>query len=107
MSLTEVAEEEAARQVDATYERIMIESDPEPARRRPSSIALRDTSSVSKKMSPNPSQKLKGIQTLTLEEKHVANTMQALKANKKSIRSQLYAGESNPDKAKTQDVTKN
>nr|GEV97405.1 retrovirus-related Pol polyprotein from transposon TNT 1-94 [Tanacetum cinerariifolium] len=35
MSLTKVAEEEAARQVNATHEKIMIESDPEPARRRP------------------------------------------------------------------------
>ncbi|GJY28862.1 hypothetical protein Tco_0404629 [Tanacetum coccineum] len=61
MSLTEAAEEEAARQAHATHERIVNESDPEPARRRPSGIAFRDTSSVSKKMSPDPSQKLKGV----------------------------------------------
>ncbi|GJU96605.1 retrovirus-related pol polyprotein from transposon TNT 1-94 [Tanacetum coccineum] len=36
ISLTEVAEEEAARQVHATHARIVIESVPEPARRRPS-----------------------------------------------------------------------
>ncbi|GJZ03003.1 hypothetical protein Tco_0520964 [Tanacetum coccineum] len=49
MSLTEAAEEEAARQVHATHERIMIESNLEPARRRPPGIAFRDTSIVSKK----------------------------------------------------------
>ncbi|GKE57998.1 hypothetical protein Tco_1497183, partial [Tanacetum coccineum] len=36
ISLTEAAEEEAARQVHATHARIVIESVPEPARRRPS-----------------------------------------------------------------------
>ncbi|GKD32295.1 hypothetical protein Tco_1247804, partial [Tanacetum coccineum] len=51
MSLTEAAEEEAAR----------------------------DTSCVLKKMSPDSSQKLKGVQTLTPEEKLAADTMQALK----------------------------
>ncbi|GJW17472.1 hypothetical protein Tco_0024908 [Tanacetum coccineum] len=65
MSLTEAAEEEATRQVHATHERIVTESDPEPTRRRPSGITFRDTSSMSKKMSP---------------------------ASKKSIRSQPHAG---------------
>ncbi|GKD70915.1 hypothetical protein Tco_1325005 [Tanacetum coccineum] len=55
LSLTEAAEEEAARQVHATHERIVIESDLEPARRRPSGIAFRDTSRLSKKMSPDSS----------------------------------------------------
>ncbi|GJT58096.1 hypothetical protein Tco_0993150 [Tanacetum coccineum] len=94
MSLTEAAEEEAARQVHTTHERIVTESDPEPARRRPSGIAFKDTSSMSKKLSPSPSQKLKGIQTLTPEEKLVADTMQALKARRESIRSQPHAGDS-------------
>nr|GEW86215.1 hypothetical protein [Tanacetum cinerariifolium] len=79
MRLTKATEEEATRQVHATHERIMTGSDPEPARRRPSGIAFRDTSRVSKKMSPDLSQKLKGVQTLTLEEKLVADIMQALK----------------------------
>ncbi|GJZ13842.1 hypothetical protein Tco_0549072 [Tanacetum coccineum] len=78
MSLTEAAEEEAGRQVHATHERIVIESDLEPTRRIQSGIAFRDTSSVSKKMSPDLSQKLKGIQTLTPKEKLVADTIQAL-----------------------------
>nr|GEY18622.1 hypothetical protein [Tanacetum cinerariifolium] len=73
------------------HERIVTESNPEPTRRRPSSIAFKDTSSVSKKMSLDPSQKLKGIQILTSKEKLADDTMQALKANKKSIRSQPHA----------------
>ncbi|GKB11974.1 hypothetical protein Tco_0845897 [Tanacetum coccineum] len=64
MSLTEAKEEEAARRVHATHERLVTESDPKPARRstrrRPSGIDFRDTSSVSKKKSPDQSQKLKG-----------------------------------------------
>ncbi|GJS17633.1 hypothetical protein Tco_0412105 [Tanacetum coccineum] len=91
MSLIEAEEEEAARQVHATHERLVTESDPKPARRstrrRPSDIAFRDTLSVSKKKSPNQSQKLKGIQTMTAEEQLAANTMQAIKASKKLNRS--------------------
>ncbi|GKA01192.1 hypothetical protein Tco_0673857 [Tanacetum coccineum] len=68
ISLAEAAEEEAA------------------------SIAFRDTSSVSKKMSLDPSHKLKGIQTLTPKEKLVVDTIQALKASKKSSRSQPHVG---------------
>ncbi|GKA75964.1 hypothetical protein Tco_0782342, partial [Tanacetum coccineum] len=82
MILTESAEEEAIRQVHATHERIVTESDPEPAKRRPSGIAFRDTSNVSKKISSDPSQKKKGIQTLTPKEQLAANTMQALKASR-------------------------
>nr|GEU31903.1 putative reverse transcriptase, RNA-dependent DNA polymerase [Tanacetum cinerariifolium] len=60
ISLTEAAEEEAARQVHATHARIVTKSILEPARRRPPGIAFRDTSKVSKKVSFDPSQKLKG-----------------------------------------------
>ncbi|GKB11076.1 hypothetical protein Tco_0844999 [Tanacetum coccineum] len=91
-SLTEAVEEEAARQVHATHERIMTETDPDPARRRPSGISFRDASSVSKKMYLDPSQKLKDVQTLTLEEQLVADMMQALKASRKSTRIQPHAG---------------
>ncbi|GJT75201.1 hypothetical protein Tco_1041926 [Tanacetum coccineum] len=79
MSLTEAAEEEAARQVHATHVRIVTESILEPARRRQSGIAFRDTSSVTKKLYLDPSQKIKGILTLTPEEKIAADTMKALK----------------------------
>ncbi|GJZ99905.1 hypothetical protein Tco_0672456 [Tanacetum coccineum] len=92
ISLTEAAEEEAARLVHATHERILIESNLEPARRRPSGISFRDTSNMSKNMSPDLSHKLKGIQTLTPKEKLAADTMQALKASKKSIRSPPHVG---------------
>ncbi|GJZ86722.1 hypothetical protein Tco_0658332, partial [Tanacetum coccineum] len=92
MSLTEAAEEEAARKVHATHERIVTESNPEPARRRPLGIAFADTSSVSKKMYPDPSQKKNSIQTLTAEEQLAADTMQLLKAIRKSNRSQSLTG---------------
>ncbi|GJY73505.1 retrovirus-related pol polyprotein from transposon TNT 1-94 [Tanacetum coccineum] len=52
----------------------------------------KDTSSVSKKILPDLSQKLKGIQTLTTEEQLAADMMQALKANKKFSKSQPHAG---------------
>ncbi|GJW03753.1 copia protein [Tanacetum coccineum] len=68
ISLTEAAEEEATRQVHATHSSIVIEPVPKPAKRRPSGIAFRDTSTVSKKISSDPSQKLKGVQTLTHKE---------------------------------------
>ncbi|GJX18377.1 hypothetical protein Tco_0221054 [Tanacetum coccineum] len=88
ISLTEAIEEEAARQVHATHARIVTEFIPEPARRRPSGIAFRDTSSVTKKLSPDLSQKLKGILTLTPKEKLAADTMKALKESKKTSRRQ-------------------
>ncbi|GJR87287.1 retrovirus-related pol polyprotein from transposon TNT 1-94 [Tanacetum coccineum] len=95
MSLTEAEEEEVARRVHATHERLVTEFDPERARRsskrRPSGIAFRDTSSVLKKKSPDQSQKLKGIQTLSTEEQLAVDMMQALKASIKSSMSQPHA----------------
>ncbi|GJW24813.1 hypothetical protein Tco_0038624 [Tanacetum coccineum] len=58
--LAKAIEEEAARQVYATLARIVTESVPKPARRRTSGIAFRDTSQVSKKVSFDLSQRLKG-----------------------------------------------
>nr|GEU52669.1 hypothetical protein [Tanacetum cinerariifolium] len=88
ISLTEAAEEEAARQVHATHAMIVTESVLEPARRIPLGIAFRDTSSVSKKKSSNPFQKLKGVQTLTPKEKLVVDTMKVLKESKNTSRRQ-------------------
>ncbi|GJV87979.1 MAK10-like protein [Tanacetum coccineum] len=88
ISLTKAAEEEAARQVHATHPRIVAESVPEPARRRPSGISFRDTPRVSKKVSFDPSQKLKGVQSLTPEEQEDADTMQALKESRKTSKRQ-------------------
>ncbi|GJZ84227.1 hypothetical protein Tco_0649566 [Tanacetum coccineum] len=84
--------QEAARLVHATHARIVTESVPEPARRRPPGIAFRDTSRVSKKVSSDPSQKLKGVQSLTLEEQEATDTMQALKESKKTSRRQPGTG---------------
>nr|GEU98573.1 hypothetical protein [Tanacetum cinerariifolium] len=59
ISLTEAKKEEAAREVHATHERLVTESNPKPAgrstRRRPYGIAFKDTSIVSKKKSPDQS----------------------------------------------------
>ncbi|GJV35055.1 retrovirus-related pol polyprotein from transposon TNT 1-94 [Tanacetum coccineum] len=95
ISLTEVAEEEAARQVHASHARIVTESVLEPARRRPSGISFRDTSKASKKVSSDPSQKLKGVQTLTPEEQKAADTIKALKESKKTSRIRPGTGGSN------------
>ncbi|GJR84119.1 hypothetical protein Tco_0154904 [Tanacetum coccineum] len=100
ISLTKAEEEEATRRVHATHECLVTvsdESDPEPTRRptgrrRPSGIAFRDTSYVSKKNSLDQPQKLKGIQTLTAEEQLAADTMQALKDIRKIIRSRSHIG---------------
>ncbi|GJS71143.1 hypothetical protein Tco_0703984 [Tanacetum coccineum] len=79
ISLIEAVEEEVARKVHATHARIVTEPIPEPGRRRPSCIAFKDTSSMSKKMSLDSSQNLKGVQTLTPEEQIASDTMKALK----------------------------
>ncbi|GJR00661.1 putative reverse transcriptase domain-containing protein [Tanacetum coccineum] len=84
ISLTEAVKEEAARQIHATHARIMTEPVLEPARRRPSCISFSNTPRVSRKVSSDPSQMLKGVQSLTPEEQEVADTMQALKKARKS-----------------------
>ncbi|GJV07985.1 hypothetical protein Tco_1345641 [Tanacetum coccineum] len=91
----DVSEEFASRRVIKTHRKIVTESIPEPARRRPSGIAIRDTSQVSKKVSYDSSQKLEGVQSLTLEEQKAADTMQALKESKKTSRRQPGTGNSN------------
>ncbi|GJY04222.1 hypothetical protein Tco_0370162 [Tanacetum coccineum] len=79
MSLTDTTKKEAARQVHATHARIVTELIPEPARKRPSGISFKNTSSVSRKISSDPSQKLNGVQTLTPEEQIATDMMKALK----------------------------
>nr|GFA56179.1 hypothetical protein [Tanacetum cinerariifolium] len=79
ISLTEAIEKEVTMQVHVTHERIVTEYVPEPTKRRPSGNSFRDTSSVTKKMYFDPSQKLKGVQTFIPEEQLAADTMQALK----------------------------
>ncbi|GJT11925.1 hypothetical protein Tco_0858967 [Tanacetum coccineum] len=86
ISLAEAEEEAAAREVHDTHARIVTESVPEPARTiRQTSIAFRDTSSVSNKRTSGTSQKLKGIQSLTPAEREAVDIMKALKDSKKII----------------------
>ncbi|GJX15050.1 hypothetical protein Tco_0206808 [Tanacetum coccineum] len=93
ISLTKAEEEAAARQVHATHARIVSESVPEPARTiRQSSIAFRDTSSVSKKRTSGTSQKLKGIQSLTPAEQEAADVMKALKDSRRMLGRQPGTG---------------
>ncbi|GJQ93006.1 hypothetical protein Tco_0004145 [Tanacetum coccineum] len=93
ISLAEAEEEAAAREVHDTHARIVTESVPEPARTiRQSSIAFRDTSSVSKKRTSGTSQKLKGIQSLTPAEQEATDIMKALKDSKKMIGRQPGTG---------------
>ncbi|GKB73448.1 hypothetical protein Tco_0934860 [Tanacetum coccineum] len=66
ISLTEAAEEEAARQVHATYARIVTESEPEPAKKK---IGSRST---------------RGVVIQDTLEQEAADIMQALKESKKT-----------------------
>ncbi|GKF26111.1 hypothetical protein Tco_0082005, partial [Tanacetum coccineum] len=99
----EIAKE--ATRVHETHERLVTEkpaseevsdeSDGELANmptgsRRPSGVVFRDISRVSKKKSPDHSQKLKGIQMLIAKEQLAADTMQAIKASRKVSRSQPH-----------------
>ncbi|GJU50124.1 hypothetical protein Tco_1219679 [Tanacetum coccineum] len=86
MSLNKAVEEEATRQVHATHARIVTETVLKPTRRRQSGIAFRDTSSVTKKISLDPSKKVKGVQTLTLKEQLAADIMKALKESMKTTK---------------------
>nr|GEY59614.1 hypothetical protein [Tanacetum cinerariifolium] len=82
ISLTKAEQVEAAKKVHATHARIVTESFLESVRRRPTGISIRDTPQVLKKVSFDPSKKLKGVQSLTLEEQEAADIMQALKESK-------------------------
>ncbi|GJY37916.1 hypothetical protein Tco_0424280 [Tanacetum coccineum] len=64
----------------------------EEAAARETNIAFRDTSSVLKKRTSGTSQKLKGIQPLTLAEQEAADIMKALKDIKKMIGRQPGTG---------------
>ncbi|GJS49190.1 retrovirus-related pol polyprotein from transposon TNT 1-94 [Tanacetum coccineum] len=70
----EAEEEEAAKQVHATYARIMTESIPESAKKKTSSISSKS--------------KLKGVQSLTPAEQEATDIMQALKESKKTSKRQ-------------------
>ncbi|GKC42293.1 hypothetical protein Tco_1060015 [Tanacetum coccineum] len=94
ISLTEAAEEEAARQVHAMHARIVTESVPKPAKnktgsRSTGSVVIQDTPSSPKSKPATSKLKLKGIPSLTPEEQLVAGIKQALKESKKPSRRQL------------------
>ncbi|GJT59846.1 hypothetical protein Tco_1003379, partial [Tanacetum coccineum] len=74
ISQTEAKEAEAARQVHATYARIVTESVPKPTRRRKLG-----------KVTCDPPKKLKGVPSLTLEEQEAVDIMQALKESKRQL----------------------
>ncbi|GKA44184.1 hypothetical protein Tco_0736908 [Tanacetum coccineum] len=77
ISKTEAEKVEAARQVHATYARIVMEFVPEPTKIRKSS-----------KVTSDPPKKLKGVPSLTLKEQEAADIMQALKERKKTRKRQ-------------------
>ncbi|GJR38515.1 hypothetical protein Tco_1214199 [Tanacetum coccineum] len=115
ISRTEAKDQEEARQVHETYERLVTEKpaseedSDEPAnrptrRRRTSGIVFRDISRVSKKKSLDHSQKLKGIQVLTVEEQLATDTMQAIKASKMVIKSRPHTGGSSKGASITPEV---
>ncbi|GJV32097.1 hypothetical protein Tco_1392497 [Tanacetum coccineum] len=99
-----ISEEE--RRLHETHECLVIakatgvdESDCEPAnrptrRRRPSYVAFRDTSNVSKKKSLDWTQKLKGIQVMSEEEQLAVDTKKAIKASKEAFRLQQQTEDS-------------
>ncbi|GJY94760.1 hypothetical protein Tco_0511121 [Tanacetum coccineum] len=92
--ITEAEEEEATRQVHATYVRIVTEFVPEPAKKKTGSrstrsLVIQDTP----KLKPATSKlKLKCIPSLTPEEQLTADTMQPLKESKKPNRRQPGVG---------------
>ncbi|GJX73790.1 hypothetical protein Tco_0312385 [Tanacetum coccineum] len=97
ISLTKAEEEEAARQVHATRERIVTEFEPEPAKKKigsrsTRSVVIQDTPSAPKPKPAASKPKLKGVQSLTPEEQEAADTMQALKESKKTSRRQPGTG---------------
>nr|GEV71657.1 uncharacterized mitochondrial protein AtMg00810-like [Tanacetum cinerariifolium] len=92
ISLTEAEEEAVAREVHATHEKIMSGAVLEPTRRRQTRVTIRDTSSISKKKTPDPSKKLKGVLTLTPAEQEASDIMKALKESRKTSRRQSGTG---------------
>ncbi|GJX49266.1 hypothetical protein Tco_0276111 [Tanacetum coccineum] len=97
ISLTEAAEEEAARQVHATHARIMTEFDPESAKKKTSSrstrgVVIQDTPSDPKPKPASSKLKLEDVQSLTPEKQESADVMQALKENKKTSKRQPGTG---------------
>ncbi|GJT22437.1 hypothetical protein Tco_0892374 [Tanacetum coccineum] len=97
ISKTKAEEAEVARKVHATHARIVTESVPESAKKKSSgrsskSVVIQDTPSAPKSKPATLKTKLKGAQSLTLEEQEAADIMQALKESKKTSKRQPGTG---------------
>ncbi|GKB21411.1 hypothetical protein Tco_0855334 [Tanacetum coccineum] len=90
ISRTEAEEQEAARLVYETHERLVTEQSTR--RRRQTGVTIRDTLVVSTKKTPTQSLKLKGIEMLSDAAMLAADTTKAIKARKRDLRSQHQTG---------------
>ncbi|GJT33187.1 hypothetical protein Tco_0923606 [Tanacetum coccineum] len=83
MSKTKAEEEEVARVVHETHERIVTKKPT--VRIRQTGVVFRDTPTISKKKSLDQSQELKGVQVMSEEEHFAADIKKAIKASKLAI----------------------
>ncbi|GJU74692.1 hypothetical protein Tco_1266097, partial [Tanacetum coccineum] len=92
ISKTEAEEQEAARLVLETHECLATEKST--GTRKQTCVVFKDISTVSKKKPLDQSQKLKGVQVMSVEERLVADTKKAIKASKLATGPQQTAGSS-------------
>ncbi|GJX57818.1 retrovirus-related pol polyprotein from transposon TNT 1-94, partial [Tanacetum coccineum] len=115
ISRTEVEEQEAARLVHETHERLVTKQLTRIIRK--TSVTIRDNTTVTKKKTPEQSLKLKGMEMLSDAVIHEEDTRKVIKASKLDLRSQNHTGGSSegasskpevPDesKGKTKDTNK-
>ncbi|GJX12964.1 hypothetical protein Tco_0204722 [Tanacetum coccineum] len=115
ISKTEAEEQEAARLVHETHERLVTK---QPTRRIwMTSVTIKDNTTVTKKKTPEQSLKLKGMEMLSDAAIHEEDTRKVIKASKLDLRYQHHTGGSSegagskpevPDesKGKTKDTNK-
>ncbi|GKD40743.1 hypothetical protein Tco_1260950 [Tanacetum coccineum] len=92
ISRIEVEEQEAARPVHETHERLVIEKST--GTRKQTCVFFKDTPTISKKKPLDQSQRLKGVQVMSIKERLDADTKKAIKASKLAIRQQKTTGSS-------------
>ncbi|GJV28907.1 hypothetical protein Tco_1385355 [Tanacetum coccineum] len=90
ISRTEAEEQEVARLVHETHERLVTEKPTE--RRRQSGVVFRVTAIVSKKKPLDKTQKLKSVQVMIEEERLATETKKAIKASKLATGPQQTVG---------------
>ncbi|GJX89633.1 hypothetical protein Tco_0341647, partial [Tanacetum coccineum] len=105
ISKTEAEEQEAARLMHETYECLVIEKPTE--RRRQICVVFRDTPIVPQKKPLNQSQKLKGVQVMSVEERLAADTKKAIKTNKLATGPQQTEGSNEGDGTESDDDEEN